>query len=216
MYSKGFVQTMSSSPLYTNNIDSINNIESMSKLSPGVLISDKPREEEKLELEKEIHCNICYTENTDGIKYFKCLKNYYHNICYDCFDRMREDMYREDQKNILKCPTCKAHILNECKYPTTLSLKELVEIDTKKIYKQNIYPHMYFKKNPECKLLTIQSNNKIMKFYSLNGKMEQFNGMFICSDGFLYRYDNNYDIYYIGVTKGKYQFWDNTRVNIQL
>lgn len=150
-------------------------------------------------------CIICFDKNDDKKLYFKCDK--YHNLCRDCFNKNARSE---------KCPMCKAEYINEYKNPNQLEELELSKINVRNIYPKYIFIHQDFISKLTKKTTIVYSDNRFIRLYSSHGSLDTFKTMFICDNGFLYNYSDELDIYYLAVRGGKYQFWDNSRVYINL
>lgn len=159
-------------------------------------------------------CIICYEDNNNKIQYFKCSK--YHNLCRVCF-------YKHITINKIntgcsnKCPICKAEFTNECISPTLLSVPEICNINIRNIITRNIYVHQTFTLSPYYKPITINyGKDKTISLYMDNGMIATYMGMFIGTNGFLYDYDRRYGVYMLSINKDKYQFWDNSKMHIEI
>ena len=159
---------------------------------------------DNLKSSDENNCMVCIDENKQHIKYFDCIK--YHNICTKCFNKL---VYFRKKNS---CPLCNAKMSDICKSPSTLTVIELMALDVKQILQRHIFIHQNYEIDPNYKLITIDNNGQYIKLYSYNGKLADYNGMFLCDNGFLYIYDNNFEKYHIAVQKNKYQFWDISRI----
>lgn len=153
-------------------------------------------------------CDICSQNNKRWI-YFKC-EDSKHSICSKCFSKISKD------NKLIKCPYCRADLLNECRNPMALSQQELYDIDPKKIMQKYIFIHQNFELDPYAKLMTIKSNDCEIKLYSFNGNPIIWHKMFIGESGFMYVYNSEYERYTYAIEKGKYQFWDIDKITINL
>lgn len=170
-------------------------------------------------------CSICYVNVTTPMEFFTCRKNYektteikypFHIICTKCIEQHL-------LSNTNTCPSCNADLCNEQKHPSILTAKELFHINKKLIPQKNIFIHQNFVLNANAKMTTLIFDNTDKKkstikisLYNLNGAIMQYLDMFVCADGFLYKYDPKYERYHIAVQKGKFQFWDISRISLNL
>lgn len=152
-------------------------------------------------------CTVCYEVDIAKIKFFHCSKP--HNLCLGCLNNMKKL-----NKSVVKCPQCGADMCAEFKNPGLLTKSELALIDLKKINMKDVFIHQNFALDNNSKLMDIVINNKKITLYSLHGTLSMYAGMFICNNGFLYKYNEDADEYHVSVQQGKYQFWDMSRICI--
>jgi hypothetical protein len=100
------------------------------------------------------------------------------------------------------------------KKPSDFTKKELVKIDKSKILQFNIFIHQNFILNPSYVPVEIKTNDQNIVLYSTKGSLVKFSNLYICEDGFMYDYDEQYDYYFLAVKKNKFQFWDSSRIRI--
>lgn len=165
-------------------------------------------DEEKVETDEESYdnesCCVCYCVIPIQIEYFSC--TVYHGLCTDCFNKISYNLKT-------CCPLCNAELRNECKSPKNLSKLDIFSLDTTKILQKYVFIHQNFQLDPKFKTLKIKNDCELLEFYIQNGTFAMYDGMFICKDnGFLYTYDEEYEMYHLAVKKGKYQFWDVSRI----
>lgn len=179
-------------------------------------------------------CIICQDHVKKPSEYFECWKSFilsadakesvkeidkneslykFHIICNKCF--IRQSLI----KNI--CSICKAKLCKEHKNPQSLEVDELCTLDKRKIPQRNIYVYQNFELPPHAKIMTVDFDNSsgksiIMKLYSLGGKFMEYKSMLVGEDGFLYSYNTQYERYHIAIQKGRYQFWDASRISLDL
>lgn len=159
-------------------------------------------------------CTICYENNNKPIQYYKCTK--LHNICNTCYQENLLQNPKLDRYG--KCPTCSAVLNNECKEPANLSPYEIKQLVIKNINMHNIYIHQNYrlqKGTTVMQILNKKSESEI-ELITSQGKPVTYLNMFLCKNGFLYKYDMSDDCYYLAVTKNKYQFWDTNRMVLNL
>ena len=165
-----------------------------------------------MELHKSLNytCNICLNTHRNNIKYFDCTKD--HNICFLCINNLL------NFKNYIgpECPMCRAKMLFYYKNPSTFTKKELVDVDKTKILQFYIFIHQNFILNPNYFPMEIKTSKQNIVLYSLKGSLAKFANLYICEDGFLYDYDEQHDCYFLAVKKDKFQFWDASRIRINL
>jgi hypothetical protein len=152
-------------------------------------------------------CIICYESNHSFIAYYDCSKM--HNLCKNCFENHDDNSSTEGSK----CPMCNAKLLKENANPSSLSILELKDIDIKTIKRKHIFIHQNFKLKKSNN--TIVSDNNIT-FYISNGEIMKYMRMFVAQNGFLYLYNEQYECYHIAVHKDRYQFWDASRISLNL
>lgn len=153
-------------------------------------------------------CIICYGRNTKQVNYFKCSK--YHNLCGICFNMH----INSTNTNSDKCPICKAGLSNECKNPYTLSEYDLYHLDVKNILQRHIFIHQNFALNPSYYPAFIKFGSEKISLFMDNGVPALYLGMFIATNGFFYDYSKKTKCYILSISKQRYQFWDNSRVQI--
>lgn len=158
-------------------------------------------------------CCICNENSEVKNKYYDCLK--LHLVCDMCFKLKNESHNKHNEKDS-GCPVCRAKLNIKFKEPKDLSNEELIYFEKKNINKNNIYIHQNFKFNNNAMKTIIKFNDKQVELYYLNGKPYSYLDMNVGVDGFLYKYDNKYKMFYISVFQNKFQFWDMSRVNLDL
>lgn len=151
-------------------------------------------------------CIICLNTHSNNIKYFDCSKN--HNLCFLCINNLLNSNIEPE------CPLCRAKMLFYYKKPSEFTKKELTKIDKSKILQFNIFIHQNFILNPSYVPMEIKTNEQNIRLYSLKGSLVKFSNLYICEDGFMYDYDEQYDCYFLAVKKGKFQFWDSSRIRL--
>jgi hypothetical protein len=98
------------------------------------------------------------------------------------------------------------------KKPSAFTKKELFNIDKTRILQFNIFIYQNFILNPNCFQLEIKTSDQNIVLYTLKGNLVKFSNLYVCDDGFMYDYDEQYDRYYLAVKKDKFQFWDASRI----
>lgn len=157
-------------------------------------------------------CTICYENNNRPIQYYKCTK--LHNICNTCYQENLLQNPKSDRYG--KCPTCSAVLNNECKEPANLSVCEIKQLVTKNINMHNIYIHQNYRLQKDTVVMHISNKKSEIELITSHGKPITYLNMFLCKNGFLYKYDMADECYYLAVTKNKYQFWDTKRMILNL
>ena len=170
-------------------------------------------------------CTVCYIQNLKKIQFYKCLK--YHNLCESCFDKSNnitnnndpDDSDNDTNKNTNDtntCPTCRSSINLEFKHPSKLTLTELSKINLTLIRTRYIFIHQNFELLKKNKFAKILSDKNDLEIVLKKGTFATFLGLYVAKNGFLYDYNTDHDIYYPAVHRGKFQFWDISKVSIDL
>ena len=155
-------------------------------------------------------CNICLNNHANNVKYFDCSKD--HNLCFLCINTLLNS--KADQEP--ECPMCRAKMLFYYRKPSTFTKKELTTINKAKILQFNIFIYQNFILNPNYVPMEIKTSNQNIVLYSLKGGLAKFSNLYICVDGFMYDYDEQHDCYFLAVKKDKFQFWDFSRIRLNI
>ena len=166
------------------------------------------------------NCSICLQDHNENTNYFQCSENnnkhgnqIIHNICRLCFPKLMVESY-----DLAECPTCKAPARTEAVDPNLIiSFGDMTSLDMSKVPIYNIFIHQNFNYHElsKYKIQYLNTKNQKIGLYFYNGMPKQLGGNFICVDGFLYSYDEKKDEYCVAINKGKFQFWDTTRLQIK-
>jgi len=111
---------------------------------------------------------------------------------------------------------CRAKLLFYHNKPSSFTKKELTKIDKTKILQFNIFIYQNFILNSNYVPMEIKTNNQNIVLYSLKGSLAKFSNLYICNDGFMYDYDEQHDCYFLAVKKDKFQFWDSSRIRLNI
>ena len=156
-------------------------------------------------------CIVCNDLNDSKVAYYNCSK--FHNLCKNCFDAHDNNSHSAEGS---KCPMCNAKLLKENQSPSQISIPELINLDLKTINHKHIFIHQNFKLKKTNNLVHITSGNTKIAFYIVNGEIMKYMRMFVAENGFLYSYNEDYECYHVAVYKNKYQFWDSSKISLNL
>lgn len=155
-------------------------------------------------MKENFECMICLEDHFNNRLYFNCEKP--HRICEICINKL----IFQNKKTI--CPLCRADFVNEMKPPNTLTNEEILLLDIDTITHKYIYIHQNVNFYSKYDITSVVNCKEILDFYSKNGNLVMYMGMFISTNGFFYSYNEETNCYQLAVKKNKYQFWDLSRI----
>ncbi|MGL5936540.1 MAG: hypothetical protein ACRCZI_13080 [Cetobacterium sp.] len=154
---------------------------------------------------KEIYnCIICLEEHPNDRLYFKCEKP--HRLCAVCINQLIV------KNTASTCPLCRAEFCNEMIPPSSLKDEDIIDLNIDAIPIKNIFIHQHVDFYKKYQITTLNNNNDTLELYSKNGNLVMYMGMFISTNGFFYTYNQSLSTYQLAVKKGKYQFWDLSKI----
>jgi hypothetical protein len=157
-------------------------------------------------------CTVCFETNLSSKQYYCCTR--VHNLCAICYHKHSVSTLNSERSS--KCPTCKSGLKNEFKQPIYLTVPEINSINVKELNVNSIYIHQNYKLQQDTDIIKICLNKTETFFHSCDGKIVMYLDMFVGKNGFLYSYNKRYKSYHIAVAKNKYQFWDASKMVLQL